>query len=228
MRGLITAAVIAFGAAAAPAQAADVTISNFQFMPASITIAQGDTVKWTWSGPDTNHSVTSRPGQADSFDSDPGNTPSSLDHPPGDTFSHTFNTPGGFSYICKVHSNMVGRVMVNGPGGPGGQDPPPDTTAPKFSKVSVTAGRKCKKGQKNCKGRPTVLRFNLSEAATVKVRVPKHKAANVTRAGKAGSNTIKFSTSKLPPGKWTLNLSATDAAGNTSPVKPVSVKVRNG
>jgi plastocyanin len=221
MRGLITAAAIAFGVVAAPAQAADVSISNFEFMPPSITIGQGDTVKWTWAGPDTNHSVTSKSGQTDSFDSDPGKTPSSLDHPPGDTFSHTFNSPGTFSYLCKVHSFMTGKVVVNGPAGS-------DTTAPKLSKVSASGGRKCKNGQKKCKGKPTVLRFNLSEPATVKVKVPKHKAANVTRAGKAGANTIKFSTSKLPPGKWTLNLSATDASGNASPVKPVSVKVKLG
>jgi plastocyanin len=221
MRGLITAAVIALGAAAAPAQAADVSISNFSFMPSSITIAQGDSVKWTWAGPDTNHSVTAKAGQADSFDSDPGKTPTSLDHPPGSTFSHTFNTPGTFSYFCKVHSFMTGKVVVNGP-------PGSDTTPPALSKVSATGGRKCKKGQKNCKGKPTVLRFNLSEAATVNVRVPKHKSANVTRSLKAGSNTIKFSTGKLPPGKWTLNLSATDSSGNTSPVKPVTVKVRKG
>jgi plastocyanin len=221
MRGLITAAAVAFGAFAAPAQAADVSISNFSFMPSSITIAQGDTVKWTWAGPDTNHSVTSKSGQPDSFDSDPGKTPSSLDHPPGDTFSHTFNTAGTFSYFCKVHSYMTGKVIVNGP-------PGSDTTAPAFSKVSATGGRKCKKGQKNCKGRPTTLRFRLSEAATVKVRVPKHKAANVTRSLKAGSNSIKFSTGKLPPGKWTLNLSATDSSGNASPVKPVTVRVKKG
>src|SRR3954447_5461539 len=221
MRGLITAAIVALGAAAAPAQAADVSISNFSFMPSSITITQGDSVKWTWAGPDTNHSVTSKAGQPDSFDSDPGKTPSSLDHPPGSTFSHTFNTPGAFSYSCKVHSFMTGKVVVNGP-------PGSDTTAPALSKVSASGGRKCRKGQRNCKGRPTVLRFRLSEPATVKVKVPKHKAANVTRSAQAGSNTIKFSTSKLPPGKWTLNLSATDASGNTSPVRPVGVKVKKG
>jgi plastocyanin len=221
MRGLITLAVLASGALAAPAHAADVTIKNFSFMPASITIGQGDSVTWTWAGPDTNHSVTAKSGQADSFDSDPGKTPSSLDHPPGDTFSHMFNTPGTFMYICKVHSFMTGKVIVKAPGGP-------DTTPPALSRVSATGGRKCRKGQKNCKGRPTTLRFNLSEAATVKVKVPKHTAANVTRAGKQGSNAIKFSTSKLPPGKWTLNLSATDPAGNKSPVKPVAVKVRKG
>jgi plastocyanin len=224
MRGLITAAVVALGAAAAPAQAADVSIANYSFMPSSITIAQGDTVKWTWAGPDTNHSVTAGSGQADSWDSDPSGTALTINHPKGDTFSHTFNTTGTFTYFCKVHSYMTGKVMVVLPG----SGPPPDTTAPKLSKVSATGGRKCKKGQKNCKGKQTVLRFNLSEPATVKVRVPKHKAANVTRSLKAGSNTIKFSTGKLPPGKWTLKLSASDSSGNTSPVKPVTVKVKKG
>jgi plastocyanin len=219
MRRLLLPAVLALGVAAAPAQAADVKIQNFAFMPSSVTIGQGDSVTWTWAGPDTNHSVTSDSNQADSWDSDPGRTPTAADHPPTSTFSHTFNTPGAFTYHCKIHAYMTGKVIVNGPGGP-------DTTAPKLSKVSATGGKKCKKGQHNCKGRPTTLRFNLSEAATVKVKAPKHKAANVTRAGKAGSNTIKFSTSKLPPGKYTLNVTATDSAGNSSPVKPVTVKVK--
>jgi plastocyanin len=220
MRGLITPALIAFGALAAPAHAADVTIKNYSFMPSSITITQGDTVKWTWAGPDTNHSVTADSGQAESFDSDPMGTPLTINHSTGATFSHTFNSAGTFAYHCKVHSYMTGKVTVVLPGS--------DTTAPRFSKVSASGGRKCRKGQKHCKGRPTTVRFKLSEAATVKVRVPKHKAANLTRAAKAGSNTIKLSTSKLPPGKWTVNLTATDAAGNTSPVKALTVSVKKG
>ena len=224
MRRLLLPATLALGVAAAPAQAADVKIQNFSFMPASITIGQGDAVTWTWAGPDTNHSVTSDSNQADSWDSDPGRMPTAADHPPTSTFSHTFNTAGTFTYHCKIHASMTGKVTVNLPGG----GPPPDTTAPKLSKVSATGGRKCKKGQKKCKGRPTTLRFNLSEAATVKVKAPKHPAANTTRAGHAGSNAIKFSTSKLPPGKWTLKVTATDSVGNTSPVKPVIVTVKKG
>jgi plastocyanin len=225
MRGLITpAVVVALGAVTAPAHAADVTIKNYSFMPSSVTIAQGDTVKWNWAGPDTNHSVSADSGQADSFDSDPTGTALTINHSPGATFSHTFNTTGTFTYFCKVHSYMTGKVTVVLPGAA----PPPDTTPPSISKLSASGGRKCRKGQKNCKGKPTKLSFKLSEAATVKVTVPKHKAANLTRAGHKGSNTISFSTSKLPPGKWTLNVSATDKAGNKSPVKPVSVKVRKG
>jgi plastocyanin len=223
MRGPLAAAfLVALGVSASPASAADVTIANFEFSPPSITIAQGDKVTWHWAGPDTNHSVTSDSGQADSWDSDPGKFPSAADHPPTDTFDHTFNTAGTFTYLCKVHSSMTGRVIVNGPGG----GPPPDTTAPSLTGLKATGGRKCRKGVKKCKPKPTLLRFKLSEAAQVKVRVPKHSAANTTRTGKAGANTVKLSTKKLPPGKWTVKLTATDAAGNASPAKPVKVTVR--
>ncbi|MEA2441904.1 MAG: hypothetical protein QOH76_3328 [Thermoleophilaceae bacterium] len=198
------------------------TIRNFGYNPTPITIAMGDTVTWHWAGPDTNHSVTADSGQADSFNSDPDHAPTAADHPPTDTFDHKFDKSGTFTYFCQVHSFMTGKVIVNGPGG----QPPPDTTAPKLTGLKGTAGRKCKKGAKNCKARPTVIRFKLSEAAKVKVRVPKHAAANTTRSSKKGANTIRLSTKKLPPGKWTVRLTATDAAGNSSPAKPVTVKVR--
>src|SRR3954467_1949865 len=82
MRRLLLPAVLALGVTSAPAQAADVKIQNFSFMPASITIGQGDTVTWTWAGPDTNHSVTSDPNQAHSLDSDPARTPTPAHHLP--------------------------------------------------------------------------------------------------------------------------------------------------
>jgi plastocyanin len=220
--GVLGAIMLALGVAATPARAADVSISNFAFNPGSVTIAQGDTVTWTWAGPDTNHSVTAEPNQPDSFDSDPSGPPNSLTHPPGSTFAHTFNTPGTFSYICKVHSFMHGKVVVTGPGGA----PPPDTTPPAFTGVSARGGRRCKKGAAHCKAKPTVVRFTLSENARVKLAVPRHPKANTSRSFKAGARTVKLSVKTLPPGKWTLKLTAVDAAGNASPVTPVKVKVR--
>jgi plastocyanin len=219
---LLPATVLALGAAAAPASAADVTIKNFSFNPTPVTITQGDTVTWTWAGPDTNHSVTADPGQADSFDSDPARPPTAADHVPGSTFAHTFNTSGTFTYLCKVHSFMTGKVIVNGPGG----EPPPDTTAPTLTKVSASGGRKCKPGAKHCKAKPTTVKFKLAEAATVKLAVPKHPRANITRSFKAGARSVKLSVKKLPPGKYTVKLTATDAAGNASRATPVKVKVR--
>src|SRR5436853_2892335 len=122
MRGLVTPALIAFGALVAPAHAADVTIKSYSFMPSSVTIAQGDTVKWTWAGPDTNHSVTAKSGQAASWDADPTGTALTINHSTGDTFTHTFNSTGTFSYFCKVHSYMTGKVPVVLPA----SLPPPD------------------------------------------------------------------------------------------------------
>ena len=205
------------GAAAAPASAADVTIKNFSFSPTPVTIAPGDTVTWHWAGPDTNHSVTADPNQADTFDSDPMGAPLSIDHPPGDTFDHTFNTPGTFTYLCKVHSSMHGKVIVQAPG----SGPPPDTTAPAITGVKATGGRKCKPKSKKCHGKPTSVKFSLSEPAQVKITAGGKTRA--TLAGKAGANTVKISTKKLPPGKYTLAITATDAAGNAS--QPATAKV---
>lgn len=220
--GVLVGTVLALGAGAAPARAADVKIANDAFDPSSVTIAQGDSVTWTWAGPDTNHSVTAEPNQADTFDSDPSGPPNSLTHPPGSTFKHTFDTPGTFTYICKVHSFMHGKVVVTGPGGA----PPPDTTPPAFTGVSAKGGRRCRRGARHCHAKPTVVRFTLSEDARVKLAVPKHPKAATTRSLKAGAHSVKLSVKQLPPGRYTLKLTATDAAGNSSPATPVKVRVR--
>jgi plastocyanin len=205
------------GVAAAPASAADVTIKNFSFSPTPLTIAQGDTVTWHWAGPDTNHSVTADPNQADSWDSDPAGPPTSADHLPGSTFDHTFNTPGTFTYLCKVHSSMTGKVIVRAPG----EGPPPDTTPPAISAVTAKGGLKCKPHARHCHGKSTSVKFSLSEAAQVKITAGGKTRA--TLAGRAGANSAKLSTKRLPPGKYTLKLTATDAAGNAS--SPATAKL---
>jgi plastocyanin len=222
MRGaLLSALAVALGVPAAPALAADVTISNFSFDPTPVTIAQGETVTWHWAGPDTNHSVTSDPKLADSFDSDPDRPPTAADHVPGDTFDHRFDTPGTFTYVCKVHSFMTGKVVVQAPGGGA---PPGDTTAPAIASLKATGGKRCKRGAKHCKPRPTVIKFNLSEDAQIAITAGGRSRAAL--AGHAGANSVKISTRKLPPGKYTLKVTATDAAGNASPAAPVKVRVR--
>ncbi len=83
-----------------PSGAKSVTISDFAFTPASITIAKGSSVTWTNNGPST-HTVTAGDG---SFNS--GNLPS------GGKFSHTFSTTGTFAYHCAIHPQMTGSVVV--------------------------------------------------------------------------------------------------------------------
>src|SRR3954453_10091625 len=187
MRGALATVAVLFALGPPPAaQAADVHISDFSFSPTPVTIAQGDTVTWHWDGPDTNHSVTSDPNQPDSFDSDPGRTPTSADHLPGSTFAHTFNTPGTFTYLCKVHSFMTGKVNVTLPGG----GAPPDTTAPTISGLKASGGKQCAPKAKKCHAKPTTVKFTLSEAAQVKLTAD--GKAKLTMAGRAGSNTARL------------------------------------
>jgi plastocyanin len=87
------------------------------FVPADITIAVGDTVRWTWM--QGGHSVTSGNSTtctADNVFCSPndtncaaGNTSNS-----GAVYTHVFTTAGTFDYFCSPHCNsgMIGSVTV--------------------------------------------------------------------------------------------------------------------
>jgi plastocyanin len=80
---------------------ANVTIKNFSFNPGTITVVIGVNNTVTWTNEDAvTHTVTSNNG---SFG---GSVPS------GKTFTHTFTTPGVFSYHCSIHNFMKGTVKV--------------------------------------------------------------------------------------------------------------------
>ena len=68
-------------------------------MTGDVTINAGDTVHWTNTG-FAGHTVSAVPGQADFFDSGIMFN--------NDTFSHTFDTPGTYTYYCEVHSFAAG------------------------------------------------------------------------------------------------------------------------
>jgi LPXTG-motif cell wall-anchored protein len=87
----------------ATAHAADdtsVTISDFKFTPASITIHVGDTVTWTNSGPSA-HTATANNGSFNTGVLQKGHSA-----------SHTFTTAGTFTYICSIHPFMHGTIVV--------------------------------------------------------------------------------------------------------------------
>jgi plastocyanin len=199
-------------AAAHPGHGATfVDIKQFAFTPADVTIAQGDSVLWTWMGPDTNHSVTSDPGQAMSFDSDPGKSPATVAHKVNDGYSVTFSEVGTFSYHCKVHVSMTGRVTVQ-------PAPPPATTpAPTLSKVSVKP-----KGFK----RKTTLRFSVDGPVTIRAMLRKRGklVKELDFDSPPGDHSRRLNFGKARPGKYVLKVVAVDtSSGNSS--KPVSVAV---
>ena len=91
---------LAVGLAPGTASAADesVSIEGFAFSPATVTITEGDTV--TWSNADgVAHTAT-----GDGFDTE------RLD--PGQDASITFSTAGTFAYLCAIHPQMTGTVVV--------------------------------------------------------------------------------------------------------------------
>ncbi len=76
-------------------------ISNFAFVPAGLTVKQGDTVTWVNDDP-VGHEIKSDSG---GFDSATLST--------GDTFSHTFSeAPGDYAYHCAIHPSMTGKITV--------------------------------------------------------------------------------------------------------------------
>ena len=90
-------------------------IADFAFRPATITVAPGTTLTWQNTGV-APHTVTSRAGQFDS-----------RIIPAGGIYSHTFATPGTYQYLCSIHPDMTGTVLVPGAGGslPPPKAPPP-------------------------------------------------------------------------------------------------------
>lgn len=88
------------------------------FVPASVNISVGDTVKWTNPGVIT-HTVTFDPAQAATASNvvlPAGVAPFGSDNMEEDaTFSHTFTAKGTYKYVCKMHEamGMVGTVVVS-------------------------------------------------------------------------------------------------------------------
>ena len=79
-----------------------VSIDNFAFAPATLTIRAGGTVTWT-NHDEEPHTVAATDG---SFHSPGMGT--------GATYSHTFPTAGKFDYVCSIHPMMHGTVVVTG------------------------------------------------------------------------------------------------------------------
>jgi len=78
----------------------DVTISNYAFSPADLTVKVGTVVTWT-NQDSVVHNVTAT-----------DNSFASSDLNQGDKFTYTFNTAGTFPYRCGFHANMKATVTV--------------------------------------------------------------------------------------------------------------------
>jgi plastocyanin len=80
-----------------------VSIREFSFSPVAMTVAPGTTVRWkNLDGePHTVRSVDA------TFRSDP------LDQ--NDSFAFKFDKPGTYRYVCSIHPQMIGTIVVKSP-----------------------------------------------------------------------------------------------------------------
>ncbi len=87
------------GVSGTTSQTVSVDIKGFAFNPATITVKQGQTVRWT-NDDSVPHTVK--------FDSFQSQTLSN-----GDSYEHTFTeAPGEYDYSCAIHPYMTGKVIV--------------------------------------------------------------------------------------------------------------------
>jgi plastocyanin len=85
---------------AAATSPATVTIDNFAFAPATLTVTAGTTVTWK-NEDDSPHRIGDKNGtfKSAALDTD-------------ETFSQTFAVPGEYAYICTIHPYMAGKIIV--------------------------------------------------------------------------------------------------------------------
>src|SRR3954453_12756702 len=109
---IVLVAAIAWAVMAIPAHAATVVIdavdtSAHQFQPPNVTISPGDSVRWEFDQATDTHTVTSN---SSNWTLDQQRAPN------GAAITQTFTTPGVYSFLCKLHSNMSGSVTVSAAG----------------------------------------------------------------------------------------------------------------
>ena len=185
-----------------PAGAADseVKVANFFYRSAYVRVDPGDTVTWRIRD-GSNHTMTTRPGAPESFDSG--------EKEPGSTYEFTFTQPGRYLYTCKIHPRLGQRGVVQ---------VGPDTIRP------VVDAQKAKRGARSVR-----IYFRLSEDAKVKAAFRRGSRA-VKTVNTAllidGKRSLVFKRAKpLAPGSYTVRLTATDYEGNASRPAKVTFSV---
>src|SRR5882724_9277777 len=82
------------------AEPARIVVKNFMFQPMSLTVKAGSTVTWT-NMDEEPHTVVSSSGVFRS---------NALDT--RDSFSFKFEKAGTYGFVCSIHPQMVGTIVV--------------------------------------------------------------------------------------------------------------------
>jgi plastocyanin len=170
-------------AAASTAAAADwpTNAVDFEFQPSEQKIAVGDSVTWMFSV--AGHTSASVGGQAERWKSiDEGA------NEPGTVYTHVFDTPGRFQYICLQHRTFMKGVVEVGT----------DTVADTVDRF------KAKRIGKRVK-----VSFKLNEPATVTYAL-KGRSKRTVKRGRLRAGSHSFSVKRMKSGKYRGALTAVD------------------
>lgn len=79
---------------------ATVVVKNLKFAPKAVTVKAGQAVTWTFDDGGIPHDVKGSALQSP--------------HMAKGTWTHRFDSPGTYTYICSIHPFMKGTVTVEG------------------------------------------------------------------------------------------------------------------
>lgn len=188
----LPAIVVGAAADAGAATTVDVRIRDFAFGPTYTRVEPGDSVRWIQTG--SLHTVTSRAGSPEPFDSGQLST--------GKEFLRAFPAAGRYPYHCTIHPEMRGVVQVG-----------PDTTAPALTRLKATLGAKALRAS-----------FRLSEGARVSATiVAPARPRLVLRRAKArqledGARSLRMAVGGLEPRRYRVRVRAVDREGNVGEI----------
>jgi hypothetical protein len=180
------------------------------------------------------HSVTGDSANARGIDSDAGIA--LPQHRIGDSFQASFDQPGTYQLVCKLHSTVRGTVTVSDtPGDPGAEpDPVPKSTvdnkAPRLRNLSLASNP--------IRGRGGQLNFSLDDPGKVDADYYRLEGGDRRFAGWAkwsaylGYNEIRFGGRGkhfiAEPGRYVAVLHATDDDDNLSSARELRFQIRAG
>ena len=196
--GIIT--WLAGGWSPASAATTNVTIVNFGFSPANVTINVNDKVVWNWSSGGTPHSTTSMGSAAGLWDSGL--------HPTPFSFTNTFTQGGTFPYLCTLHTFMLGSVTVQ------------SANTPPTVSLSAPAN-----GATFAAPWTGTIQASAADADGTVVKVEFFAGATSLGVVNNPGPTPSITVTNLPGGNYTLTAVATDNGGATTTSAGVTITV---
>jgi plastocyanin len=212
---LLTVLCLALAASTAQADQAVTTTLDNQWSPSTVNVGIGEKVTWTNSSMGFHNLV---------FDDGSLTYPAAPDASAWTT-SRTFPNAGTYKFHCGFHGKAMSGSVVAQPVVGGVQD----TTPPDIDDLKVTPSTFCNKKTKVCKTTGAEVDFTVDEEAYISgriIRLKDNKTVGKLNAHVgAGDSEIDLAATGYRLGKYRLELTPKDRAGNKAP-KPSRVSFR--